>query len=232
MSPNKKMGLGEFRKRFAAIKKRGWVKSLRKGPTGVGHTLQELLEITEDNIALPDLHSAELKAHRTGSNNMITLFTFNRKAWKMKPLDAIRKYGTPDENGRLGLYFTMSLKPNSQGLFLDTDKDSISVRHKSGEIIAVWIMENLKEQFIKKIPAMILVSAATEERADVEWFQYTRARLLTGTSPNTLLSQIEEGNILVDLRLHDRGTSVRNHGTGFRAFEDRLPALFNNVVDL
>ena len=232
MSPKQKMMLREFKRKFEEVKKKGWIKSLRRGPTGVGHTLQELLGIAEDNIALPDLHSAELKAHRVGTNNMITLFTFNRKAWKMKPLDAIRKYGTPDKNGRLGLYFTMSLKPNSQGLFLDTDTESISVRHKSGEIIAVWKLDNLKDQFIKKIPAMILVSAATEERADIEWFQYTRARLLTGTSPDTLLSQIEEGNVLVDLRLHDKGTSARNHGTGFRTFEDRLPALFNNVVDL
>ena len=185
MSPKQKMMLREFKRKFEEVKKKGWIKSLRRGPTGVGHTLQELLGIAEDNIALPDLHSAELKAHRVGTNNMITLFTFNRKAWKMKPLDAIRKYGTPDKNGRLGLYFTMSLKPNSQGLFLDTDTESISVRHKSGEIIAVWKLDNLKDQFIKKIPAMILVSAATEERADIEWFQYTRARLLTGTSPDT-----------------------------------------------
>jgi MvaI/BcnI restriction endonuclease family len=232
VSSTQKIKLGEFKRRFDRVKKKGWIKSLRRGSTGVGHTLQELLGIDEDNIALPDMHSAELKAHRIGSGSMITLFTFNRKAWKMKPLDAIRKYGTSDRNGRLGLYFTMSLKPNSQGLFLDKDSDSISVRHKSGEIIAVWQIIDLQEQFIKKFPALILVSAQTEDRGGVEWFQYTRARLLTGTSPSTLLSQIEDGNVLVDLRLHDKGTSARNHGTGFRTHEDRLPELFNNVIDL
>ena len=227
-----KMTLKEFTKIFSKIKEQGFVRSKRRGPTGVGHTLQELLGIKEDNIALPDLQNAELKAHRIGANSMITLFTFNRKAWKMKPLDAIRKYGTPDINGRLGLYFTMSLTPNSQGLFLHTDSQAISVRHISGELIAQWQLEDLKQQFVRKFPGMILVSAFCEERAGVEWFHYTRARLLTGTSAETLLHQIQSGNIMVDLRLHDKGTRARNHGTGFRAFEDKLPLLFNNVRDL
>jgi len=227
-----KLTLEKFQVAFRRIKQQGFIQSKRRGPTGVGHLLETLLGITEDNIALPDLHMAELKAHRIGSSNMITLFTFNRKAWKMKPLEAIRKYGTPDVNGRLGLYFTMSLTPNSHGLFLHTDDHSISVRHISGQIIAEWQLDDLKAQFVKKLPALLLVSAFSEERAGVEWFHFSRARLLTGTSEETILNQIRSGNILVDLRLHDKGTSARNHGTGFRAYEEKLPLLFNNVKDL
>ncbi len=227
-----KITLKEFEKKFIEIDRKGFIPSKRRGPTGIGHLLESLLGITEDNIALPDLKNAELKAHRIGSNSMITLFTFNRKAWKTNPLQAIKKYGTPDRNNRLGLYFTMSLTPNSQGLFLHTDEHQISVRHISGEIIAEWRLEDLKQQFQKKIPAMILVSAFSEERGGIEWFHYARARLLTGTSEETLLNQIRAGNILVDLRLHDKGKSARNHGTGFRAYEDKLPCLFNNVQDI
>ncbi len=227
-----KISLEEFKHVFTEIKQSGFIKTKRRGPTGVGHTLQELLNLEEDNIALPDFHDAELKAHRIGSSSMITLFTFNRKAWKMKPLTAIKKYGTPDKNGRLGLYFTMSLTPNSHGLFLHTDPKAISVRHISGAIIAEWQLDDLQNQFNKKFPAMVLVSAFCEERAGVEWFHYCRARLLTGTSTDTLLNQIRSGNVLVDLRLHDKGTSARNHGTGFRAYEDKLPLLFNDIKDL
>lgn len=227
-----KMTLEQFTRAFQKIKDRGFIQAKRRGPTGIGHLLETLLGITEDNIALPDLHSAELKAHRIGSSSMITLFTFNRKAWRMDPLQAIRKYGTKDKNGRLGLYFTMSLTPNSQGLFLHTDETAISVRHISGEVIAEWQLKDLQQQFLKKFPAMLLVSAFSEERDGVEWFHFNRARLLTGTSAETLLNQIRSGNIMVDLRLHDKGTSARNHGTGFRAYEDKLPSLFNNVKDL
>lgn len=144
--------LEQFQQRFNEIKKQNWIQSIRRGPTGIGQTLEQVLGLTENNIALPDLHEIELKTHRIGSSAMITLFTFNRKAWKMKPLEAIRKYGTKDINGRIGLYFTMSPTPNSTGLFLFNEEHSISVRHISGELIAEWQLNALAEQFCKKIP--------------------------------------------------------------------------------
>src|SRR3972149_196543 len=144
-----KLTLDEFERSFRAIKQRGFIRSERRGPTGIGHLLETLLGITEDNIALPDLHTAELKAHRINSTSLITLFTFNRKVWKMKPLEAIRKYGTPDQDGRMGLYFTMSRTPNSTGLFLYIEAETISVRHKpSDELIAEWQLATLAERFM------------------------------------------------------------------------------------
>lgn len=226
------ISIEEFKERFDEIKSRGWIPSKRRGPTGIGQTLEQLLGLSENNIALPDLHEVELKAHRIGSSSMITLFTFNRKAWKMKPLEAIRKYGTPDINGRMGLYFTMSPKPTGTGLFLHTENENISVRHISGEVIAEWLLDSLAQQFIKKLPGLVLVSALSEMRGDIEWFNFTRAQILTETSPEIIREQILAGNVLVDLRLHDKGTSARNHGTGFRAKEDKLLLLFRNVKEL
>ncbi len=226
------MTLNTFIKAFAKLKAKDWVRSKRRGSTGIGHTLEKEIGLPENNIASPDLGKIELKAHRVNSSSMITLFTFNRKVWKMKPLEAIKKYGTPDENGRLGLYFTMSRVPNSTGLFLHIESETISVHHVSGEIVAEWQLQILAERFIEKIPALILVSAFSEMRGDDEWFKFDRAQLLTGTSADIIRSQILSGNILVDLRLHDKVTSARNHGTGFRAREDKLPLLFQTVRDL
>ena len=46
---------------------------------------------------------------------------------------------------------------------------------------------------------------------------------MKGTSPELLADQFKSENILVDLRLHDKGTMARNHGTGFGHYEDKLP---------
>jgi hypothetical protein len=226
------MNLSEFQIMFRELKAKGFVPSTRNGPTGIGHSLETYLGLTENNISLPDIEDAELKAHRSGSNNMITLFTFNRKVWKMPPLEAIRKYGSLDKNERLGLYYTMSLKPNSAGLFLDVGDNDISIRHISGEIVAEWNLEILARQFVRKTPALIFVSAFTEERGGREYFHFYRAQLMSGTSPDILAHQFEAENILVDLRLHDQITRARNHGTGFRAYENRLPFLFSNIMDI
>ena len=226
------MNLDEFKRNFNELKKKGWIKTLRKGPTGIGYTLETLIGIKENNLAIPDISGIEIKAHRTNSNNLITLFTFNRKVWKIPPLEAIRKYGSKDRNGRLGLYYTMSIKPNSTGLFLFVEKTNISVRHISGEIIAVWDLKILTERFLKKIPALLFVSAFTEERDSVEYFKFYRAQLMSGTSPELLADQFRAENLLVDLRLHDKITRARNHGTGFRVYETKLPLLFREIIDI
>jgi len=80
----------DFSEKFREIREKGFIPSLRNGPTGIGYTLETILGINENNDALPDIEGAELKAHRTNSSNLITLFTFNNKAWKMPPLEAVK----------------------------------------------------------------------------------------------------------------------------------------------
>ena len=150
----------------------------------------------------------------------------------MQPLSAIRAYGTPDQNGRLGLYFTMSQQPNSAGLFLTVTDEVVSVQHISGKTLVRWFNKDLSSQFQAKMPALLLVTARTEIRGDTEYFNYYRARLLTGTSPTLVADQIRRGNILIDLRLHDAITRARNHGTGFRTKEGSLDQLFTRVETL
>jgi hypothetical protein len=226
------MRIAEFKEKFKKIKDMGFVRTKRSGATGIGYTLESLLGISENNSAKPDIEGAELKAHRTNVNGLITLFTFNNKVWKMPPLEAVKKYGSIDKDGRKGLYYTMTLKPNSAALFLDVGETEISVRHISGEIVAVWRLQALADRFIQKIPALLFVSTFTEERDGIEYFHYYRAQLMQGTSPELLSDQFRAENIFVDLRLHDKGTMARNHGTGFRTYEDKLPLLFNNIKDL
>ncbi len=226
------MQLSDFIKKFKELKAKGFIPSTRSGPTGIGHTLETYLGLKENNIALPDLVEAEIKAHRSDINSMITLLTFNNKVWKIPPLKAVKKYGSLDKNGRKGLYYTMALKPNSAGLFLHVANNYISVRHISGDIVAVWDLKMLAKRFVDKIPALILVSAFTEERDGKEHFHFYRAQLMKNTSPEILANQFREENILVDLRLHDKGTMARNHGTGFRTYENKLQNLFTSKVDL
>jgi hypothetical protein len=228
----RRMTLDEFRENFARIRSLGFVQSLRRGPTGVGHTFEQLLGLNENNIALADIGFADIKAHRAGSSSMVTLFSADRGAWRMNPLDAVRRFGARDNQNRMSLFVTLAREPNAAGLFLRIDEETISARHTSGEILAEWQLDYLAERFRRKFPALLLVTAVSEMRDGVEWFHFTRAQLLTDTSPERIREAILAENILVDLRLYERETSARNHGTGFRAREDCLPALFRNVREL
>lgn len=223
----------EIQRKLSEIKSKGYVKSLRNGPTGIGYTLETLLDISENNISLPDLGNVELKAQRENHTGMTTLFTFNNKAWKMDPLVAIRKYGSLDKDGRQGMYYTMNTKPNSAGLFLHIDDLTVAVRNIDGNVVAVWQLSEIEKRFEAKVKNVLLVKAKTEIRDSVEYFYFDRARLLSGgTTKSILKSQFESGELLIDLRLHDKGTSARNHGTGFRIFEKNIETLYEKVEEI
>jgi len=222
-----------IQQKLSEIKRRGYVRTKRRGPTGVGYTLESLLQIQENNISSPDFGTIELKSHRHGHSALLSLFTFNRKVWVMPPLVAIRKYGSPDEDGRLGLYYTMGLRPNSAGLFLFVGEEIVAVRSIDGNEIAKWRLSDLALRFAEKVANVLLVSAAVELRNNVEYFWFDRARILTGgTSVSILRNQFATEKLLLDLRLHDAGTRARNHGTGFRVSLSNLQNIYSQIVEL
>lgn len=69
------MNFDQFVKRIKEIREMGFVKTHRKGDTGIGKTLEDLLGISENNIAGPDFGTYELKSGRKDSSSMLTLFT-------------------------------------------------------------------------------------------------------------------------------------------------------------
>lgn len=68
----------ELLAKLKLVKERGWTKTHRKGPTGIGKTLEDLLGIEENNVPGPDGEKLELKSGRksdTRAGSMLTLFT-------------------------------------------------------------------------------------------------------------------------------------------------------------
>lgn len=58
-----------------AIKAKGWIKTGRPGNNGaVGNTLEDLLEIKENNLPIPNAAEWELKAQRKSTSSLTTLF--------------------------------------------------------------------------------------------------------------------------------------------------------------
>ena len=226
------MTLSQFKKKFEALRKKGFVKTHRKGPTGVGHTLEQELGLTENNIAGPDFKFAELKAHRSSSGSLITLFTFNRKVWKIKPIDAVKRYGTPDENGRLGIYFTMGPTPNSAGLFLDFKDDELALRHRDGTSIATISVDEQIAMFNADFPNIILASADVESRVAFEFFHFSRARLVRGVSKASLFTAFRNGDMKYDVRLRLNEKSRGAENNRLLINECRLPEMFEYSEEL
>lgn len=232
------MTLQQLKIKLKEIKKMGFVKTHRKGDTGIGKTLEDLLGIKENNIPLPDIGEvAELKSYRKDAKSMMTLFT-------LEPLpkggDRDRLlldgfgYSKRDNNRSKELHSTLSCKRyNNQNLKLAVEKDKIRVKGKGRRINIFWDMKSLEKKFDEKLPALVHVLADRKIINNDEYFHFNEAYLLENFDFELFKKRVRADNIVVDFRMYYRpNKSVRNHGTGFRVKIQKLDKCFKNKVRL
>lgn len=82
------------------IKCNGWIKNQRPGNQGgVGNTLEDLLDIAENNLQLPDFGTWEIKSQRRNTGSLLTLFHSEpspREA-RLVPRILLPMYGWPHQ---------------------------------------------------------------------------------------------------------------------------------------
>lgn len=247
-------GLMEFRdflKKINEIKQMQYVKSHRVGDTGIGKTLEDLLGITENNIAGPDFATYELKSARKESVSMLTLFTKaplpdsanmnllaafgyaqRKKANNFKQLTLggakIDELKVP--LGDKELHVTVdAIQPNSVGLKLGIEDNKILIENKKG-VLAYWDNHTLQNSFEKKYNKLIYVLADHKKEKGEEYFWFNEVLLLDGFSFARFSELIKEGKLKVDIRIgHHADGRLHDHGTGFRILPRYLPQCFKTI---
>ncbi len=140
-----------FKKRFLEIEQMGWIASHRAGNDGgIGNTLEDLLDITENNYQLPDMGEWEIKSHRSTSSSLLTLFhtepeprsakivssiLLPKYGWKHQ--EAGNKYPNTERSFRATLHYTeysdrglkISMDYANKQIYIDFDCTKISERH-------------------------------------------------------------------------------------------------------
>jgi len=227
------MTLQEIRRELKRLKEKGYIPALRKGPTGIGFTLEKELNLKENNIAIPDIGGrVEVKATRVNSSSRITLFTFNRGVWQIPQRSVIENYGYLDDKQRLALYNLVEVgSVNTQGLTLtmDESKNQVKLIHlASNTLIAMWSMYKIVGKFLNKTQSLLLVSANSRLTEDKrEEFHFNNAYLFEDPQPESFLEAFKNAKIVIDVRMYLRpNNSVRNHGTAVRICENDIPLLY------
>jgi len=219
---------------------------MRKRDTGIGHTLEQLMGLEENNFSTPDFGTIELKSRRESHSGLTTLFTLDKNAWKVKAGLVARQYGhqateTRGKNkgklkwkGANGLYGGISTTPNTYGIFSSITDDQIHISHIDGTLIGIWGLSEVSDKFKEKMTNTLLVTAKRIFEGDVEYFHYVSASILHGsTTVEKLKSQLENRQMDLEIRIHDNGKpSGRNHGTAFRVNESNLANVFSQIVPL
>jgi len=226
------MEYSEFLRRMAEIKQMSYVDSHRSGPTGIGKTLEDLLGITENNIAGPNFSTYELKSARKNSTSMLTLFTKSPEPPGVNGV-LLEVYGYPSrETGIPGkeLHVTVDpIRPNSVGLQLSVQDNRLYITN-TPRVQAYYEDSTLKKVFEAKYHKLIYVLADSRMRGNTEQFWFNEAHLLGGFSFKRFSELVTKGLLKVDIRIgHYADGRLHDHGTGFRILPQYLPQCFENI---
>jgi len=220
-------------KKLKALKKVGYIKTHRAGNTGIGKTLEDLLGIKENNIPGPNAKMIELKAARKNAASMLTLFTKSPLPPKANSV-LLERFGYESKRGnnKKELHTTVSAREfntlkGRRGFKIVIEKEKVNLVVVKNEVVGYWDKETIKKSFEKKIPKLLYVKADFRGVGSDEEFWFNEAWLLSGFDFENFVCLLQEGTILVDIRIGqypDGG--AHDHGTGFRILPAKLDLCF------
>lgn len=230
--------LEEFVEEFKKIKQRGWIKTHRSGPTGIGKTLEDILGIPENNLGEPDFGKYELKSARVDSGSMLTMFTKSPEPRGANTTLRI-KYGYSSsayDNDEKVLHSTLTaarfvpIHDTGQKLKIICDDTKISIKSETEVEKIYWEKESLRKVFNRKYRnEFVYVKALSKGTGRDEHFSFTRADLVSEFNYDAMIKLLEEGKIYIDLRIGQYPDGrTHDHGTGFRIRECDQELLFRN----
>ena len=217
------------------IRDKGYIPTRRPGNTGIGKTLEDLLNIKENNFQGPNSHFTELKSGRKGSPSMVTLFTKSPLPSRINR-QLVEKFGKPTDNGKKVLHTTISAVSKNTlygkaAFIIGVHCACIEINHDGyGDLpTPYWNRTDLENAFIKKYPQNLLyVKADCKGRGKNEMFHYNEAWLMSGFSFTRFIELLRSGQILIDIRLGQYPNGrLHDHGTGFRVKPENLDMCFS-----
>lgn len=239
----------ELSKKIQTIINQGWIKSERCGSTGIGYTLEKLLDIKENNSNFPDFNLIEIKTSRYQKNGWLTMFCsnpINENNLEIKYLQ--ERFGYPDkllknykvinediycnQLGNLGAMYKWKLK-------LDNKKEIIQIIILDNNLNIIdnnffWTYDQIESLFKIKMQNLIFFKMQNKTIQNEEYFKISQIKICKFKNFDNFLKLIEAGKIKITFTLGifksgARYGQIHNHGTAFRINNKYFDELFDTI---
>lgn len=231
--------------KFIDIRNKGYIKSIRKGSTGVGATFEYCIGKKEDSLEEPDFYGVEIKVRRAYSKSKISLFNYaplGNGTYESKRL--LEKYGYPKKNDKhlkrlyaeaicgdmtkVGLWYYFELIINENKLILNV----YNHRKELIDNTTYWSIETLKEKISKKLTYLVLIKAWRKYNEEIEYFKYFSFDFYKLKGCDKFIELIKNGIIKVIFKIDtdsnkEKYGEVLSHGVSFEIEEEKLSNLYN-----
>ena len=238
-----------LKNKFEMIKGMGWVKSLRRGSTGIGYTFESLLGKEEDSYSLPDFNGVEIKTHRRFSKSNICLFNYNpvgESSYGLMRLYNYYGYMSIKDKGvkvlntsvycdwirDVGINYKFCLK-----IDYDNKKVFLVVFDRLGNFIekkSFWEFSTLRDKLYSKMEYLAYIEAYNKFSSGIEYFKYNDIKFYKLRDFNTFIDLLNRDKIRVTFKVGvytsgPRSGEINSHGTSFSIKSSELELLYEPI---
>lgn len=224
-----------------------WIESKSKGNSGVGITLESLLQKEKENFEIPDYKGIELKAKCSKKETHITLFSAVPDSYLFEIKRILQEYGYPDSQYpqfnifNLSVYGNRRIKLNDHyfKLYVDWENKKVILRIYDKKLNIVdeltsWSFDILQEKLERKLSKLAFVHAERKFEHNTVFFKYTQIDFYKLTSFEKFLILIENGMVRITFRIsvykdEKRLGQIYDHGTCFSIDENDISRLFEKI---
>jgi len=222
--------------------KKGWIKTVTPGDTGIGATLEHCLGIRINSSQQPDYKGIEIKARRVRNIRTPTRSTLFAQVpnWEKSALKSsaqiLDNYGYY-RDGLLRLNCSVSAKsPNSQGLLLRVDVDEDELHECFSKLgvmkkVAVWDFSLLRNRLLSKHNETFWVAGSSKIIDNIEHFLYSKVKYTRAPFASNFHTLCETGIIQVDHLIKRDSRGVRERGPLFKISPKNLDLLFPKPLE-
>ena len=234
---------------FLNIKKLGFIKSKRRGDTGIGYTFEELIQKPEENFPIPDYNSIEIKTYRKKSNKSIHLFSATPDGDFLFPIKRVVDIlGYPDKKMKNSKVFNVDFYGNKtrwigyykKGIIVvnrNNKKVDLLAFDNNGNNLNVdisWSFDMLKNKLFLKLSNLAVISADSKYIKNEEYFHYDDIKFYKLKDFDTFIELIEKGKINICFnvgvyRYVKRIGQPHDRGVNFSIKKSDLQLLFDEI---
>lgn len=236
-------------KEYFKIKNMGFIETKRKGTTGIGYTLECLLNKKEDQYPTPDYFGIEVKSRLGYSKSNLVLFHLTPNSEKENHLKNLyKKFGWISKKTNMRL---LTLDANCQNYteFSYKYKSKISIDYKKEIIILkiynkynneiidenlTWSFKEIKERIYLKLKWLAIFTGYDYKINNKTYYKYTNMEVYKFINFYQFLHILESGKIHIMVNI---GTKITNnnihemddHGTAFTISKNDIQSIFDLI---
>ena len=244
--------VNDLLEKFKKIKKKGWIKSVESGTSGIGRTLENELEIDENQLELPDYFDIELKVKKAnGFYNYVGLFCLSPISRGIKPTihRLQEKYGYPDKDMpdckvlqnccfyksrtrmNRNYFFSLNVFDNDDYIYLDVYDTNMELVER----YAAWRIKDIENKLELKLRKLALIEAEKMKINGHDYFRYTTIQIYRCKGIKAFIKLVKEQKIKINFTIGvfkkgSRKGQLYDHGTSFQIKKEALEELFEKIA--